>query len=511
MDAFLLAFLALKPITDAGLRAKGTVSCCATLCHPVPGYPMNFGTKIGTKNFSERAGSYRKSPTMDASRRGSVETRDSMHKTHNTDAKYRQAKPADKEYTLADANGLTMLVHPNGSKYWFVRYSYQAKRHKLNLGRYPDVPLRGYVTEVSGEQAWVNGARDIAADVCRKIAAGIDPKAGQVVQMKERKKTATPDSTSSTTGELFREVAEKWYTVQAKGWSESNQKNVLQRIRKDILPTIGNMRIDAVTAEDALAIFRTISDRGSDVLAIRVLEYIERILRFKGLTPFTIPILREQGHIVNHRSVRNHPARVRAEEFAQLLRVISSDTNREPLRLGLRLLALTFFRPGAMQLAEWKEIDLFHKMWVVPGEKKGCKRKVSERSEPHYIPLSRQAIEILTRLKELAGESKYVFPSRFVDGHAISNAAFGVLLKDLGYKDLHTPHGFRASAMTIMMEELDVAKGVIDIQLGHAKSDKNGTAYDRAEYINKRRFVMQQWADYIDRIVAGDCKLQAIA
>jgi integrase len=151
------------------------------------------------------------------------------------------------------------------------------------------------------------------------------------------------------------------------------------------------------------------------------------------------------------------------------------------------------------------------KLWVIPGYKKGCKRKVKEKNEPHYVPLSWQAMKVLERLKELSGDSPYLFPSQFVAGHPISDAAFGNLLKQLGYKNLHTPHGFRASAMTIMLEELEIKEKVIESQLGHVTSNKNGTSYDRAEYIRKRRIVMQQWADFLDRIVVDVDQKQEVA
>lgn len=435
---------------------------------------------------------------------------------------YRNAKAKEREYAILDGEGLSMIVTPSGGKYWIFRFSIKGKRSKIHLGTYPDVPLRGYyLNRPDGTKAWIKGARDSAEDFRKLIAAGIDPKRPiedrglnlwssiatehSFVEngvLPAQAQNACPPRIDDSATVLFRVKAEEWFKVQSKAWSESNVKNVKQRLEKDIYPVVGSKQVGEIGEADALLIFNTISERNADVLAVRVVEYVERILRFGGCESFKVSTLRERGYLRRTRPIRHHPARSTLDQFADLLRKVDSAQNRESLRLGIKLLALSFCRPGALQVAEWSEFDFGRKEWIIPGDRAGCKRKKYEIDRPHLVPLSRQAIEILKRLKELSEGSRFVLPSRYRREEPISNAAFGTFLKQLGYKDKQTPHGFRACARTLMREELDIPLEVIEAQLGHASMDRNGRAYDRTEFLRARYAAMQQWADFIDKITA---------
>lgn len=438
------------------------------------------------------------------------------------DLNFRAAKPKEKEYTILDGEGLSMIITPSGGKYWIFRYSIDGSRSKIHLGTYPEVPLRGYfLNRPDGTKVWIKGARDSAEDYRKMIAAGIDPKRqGEGCGLDlwnsvatERpavengvlpvlaQKTCPPRIDDSATV-MFRIKAEEWFMVQSKAWSESNAKNVKQRLEKDIYPVVGSKQVGEIGESDVLQIFNAISSRNADVLAVRVVEYVERILNFSGCESFKVSTLRERGYIRRTKPIRHHPARSTLDQFADLLRKVDSAENRESLRLGIKLLALSFCRPGALQVAEWSEFDFGRSEWIIPGDRAGCKRKKYEIDRPHLVPLSRQAIMILRRLKELSDGSQFVLPSRFRREEPISNAAFGTFLKQLGFKDKQTPHGFRACARTLMREELDIPLEVIEAQLGHASMDRNGRAYDRTEFVRARHEAMQRWADFIDKITA---------
>ena len=158
---------------------------------------------------------------------------------------------------------------------------------------------------------------------------------------------------------------------------------------------------------------------------------------------------------------------------------------------------LLFVRPGELRHAEWAEIDLDEAVWNIPGIKMKMK-------EPHLVPLSKQAVEILRELQPLTGASRYVFPSGRSFARPMSNNAVNAALRRMGYdKETMTGHGFRALAQTILDEVLQVRPDFIEHQLAHAVKDPNGRAYNRTAHLAERRKMMQQWADYLDKLKAG--------
>jgi integrase len=158
---------------------------------------------------------------------------------------------------------------------------------------------------------------------------------------------------------------------------------------------------------------------------------------------------------------------------------------------------LLIARPGELRHAEWAEIDLDEAVWNIPAHKMKLK-------QPHMVPLCRQAVEILTRLRDLTGRSKYVFPSSRSFARPMSENAVTAALRRMGYeKRSMTVHGFRAMARTILDEVLQVRPDFIEHQLAHAVRDPNGRAYSRTAHLVERRTMMQQWADYLDVLKAG--------
>jgi integrase len=156
-----------------------------------------------------------------------------------------------------------------------------------------------------------------------------------------------------------------------------------------------------------------------------------------------------------------------------------------------------FVRPGELRHAEWAEVDLDEAIWNIPAIKMKMK-------QAHIVPLSSQAVEILTELKELTGASKYVFPSGRTNARPMSNNALLAALRRMGFdKDTMTPHGFRAMARTILDEVLQVRPDFIEHQLAHAVRDPNGRAYNRTAHLPERRKMMQLWADYLDGLKQG--------
>jgi integrase len=194
---------------------------------------------------------------------------------------------------------------------------------------------------------------------------------------------------------------------------------------------------------------------------------------------------------------RHHAAITDPKEVAPLLRAIEGYQGYFVVKCALRLAPMFFVRPGELRQAEWAEINLDEGAWNIPAEKMKMK-------QPHIVPLCAQAIEILTELKQLTGESRYVFPSVRSFARPMSNNTVNAALRRMGYeKETMTGHGFRAMARTILDEVLQVRPDYIEHQLAHAVRDPNGRAYNRTAHLAGRREMMQTWADYLDGLKQG--------
>jgi integrase len=241
---------------------------------------------------------------------------------------------------------------------------------------------------------------------------------------------------------------------------------------------------------------RKIEKRGAYDLAHRVLQVCGQVFRYGIATGRCQRDVAAdlRGALTPH--VKKHQAAVRPEELPELLRAIETYAAKGDLQTmyALQLLALTFVRTNELIGAEWDEFDLDAKLWMIPAE------RMKMRTE-HIVPLSDQAVAILTELKVMAGKSRFVFPGRNRD-KPISNNTMLFALYRLGYKGKMTGHGFRAVAST-MLNEQGWRPDVIERQLAHCERDEVRGAYNRAEYLQERVKMMQAWATYLDAIKAG--------
>lgn len=191
-----------------------------------------------------------------------------------------------------------------------------------------------------------------------------------------------------------------------------------------------------------------------------------------------------------------HFAALDIRELPEFLRVLDKNDMRlyKQTQLAMRLLMLTFVRTSELINAPWSEFDLEAGEWTIPAKRMKMKRD-------HIVPLSTQAQAILLELKKMNAHREWVFPSMTRPRKPMSNATLIRAILRMGYKDRMTGHGFRALAMTTIMEKLNYRFEVIDRQLAHAKKNKIVAAYDRSEFLPDRRKMMQDYANYIDSIL----------
>ncbi|WP_422016903.1 tyrosine-type recombinase/integrase [Roseateles sp.] len=402
-----------------------------------------------------------------------------------TDAACRNAHcPPDKPRArFADAGGLYLEVAANGSKRWFVKYRFGGKEKRLALGNYPTTSLKD--------------ARQGRDEARKTRELGVDPVQARQVQK------ATKTASAATT---FEAVAREFHAAKAEGWSTVHAKQWLRCCEKDLFPWIGSLPLVDVTAPVLLSALRRVEARGATQLVRDLSEYAGQVFRYGIQTgkASTNPAADLKGafkrHTVRHAAALLEPARV-----GDLLRAIDGYAGQPATRAALLLSALLFQRPGNLRTMEWAEVDLDAALWTIPALK--MKRKLDGKlnGRPHFVPLAAQAVALLRDLHPLTGHGRFVFPSIRGDGRCMSENTIAGALLGMGFpREQMSAHGFRAMARTLIVERLPgVSPEVIEAQLAHGKSGPLGMAYDRAEFMEQRRSLMQAWADYLDQLKAG--------
>ncbi len=392
-----------------------------------------------------------------------------------TDTAARLVKRQAKAFKLSDERGMFLLVQPNGSKWWRLKYRIEGKEKLLSLGIYPDVSL--------------SQARQRREDARKLIADGVDPSENRKAQ-----KAASKERSANS----FEVVAREWFGKFSTGWVDSHADKIIRRMERDIFPWLGGRPIAEVTAPELLKTLRRIESRGAFETAHRALQNCGQIFRYAVATgraerdpsgdlrgALTPP---KEGH---------HAAITEPKQFAALLRAIEGYEGSVVTRCALQLAPQLFVRPGELRKAEWVEFDLDGAVWNLPADK-------MKGGEPHVVPLSKQAVATLRELEALTGSSKYVFPGARSNGRPMSDVTMNAALRRLGFTSAEaTSHGFRATARTILDEVLGFPVDWIEHQLAHAVKDPNGRAYNRTAHLPQRRKMMQTWADYLDKIKSG--------
>lgn len=392
-----------------------------------------------------------------------------------TDVKVRTAKAESKAYKLFDERGLFLLISPIGSKYWRFKYRFEGKEKLLALGIYPDVSLAG--------------ARERRDQARKQVSSGIDPNV---------LKQTTKQAAISLTENSFESVAREWFAKFSPRWAASYSEKVISRLQHNVFPWIGHLPIGDIMPIQLLPVLQRVEARGLLETAHRILHSCSHIFRYAIATGRADRnAATDLKGAIPPAKATHYPAITDPVKVAALLRAINGYDGLFITKCALRLAPLVFTRPGELRGAEWSEINLETAEWNIPAEK-------MKMRQPHLVPLSRQAIEILKELHPLTGNNKYVFPNERTKTRQMSENTLGAALRrmDFGSKET-TVHGFRATARTLLDEILKFRPDIIECQLAHAVRDANGRAYNRTTYLPERREMMQTWADYLDGLVNG--------
>lgn len=406
-----------------------------------------------------------------------------------SEAEYRTARPKEREYAISDGKweGLQMVVSPSGSKQWEFRYRLNGRRRKISvLGGYPRVDVKT--------------ARGWAETWTRMVAQGIDPA--------EERKTAKAQGTARREQEeqVFRKIALDWLEMytRSKPLSDISRQHIQARFESDVFPAFGDRPIGEIVGDDVDALVQGIADQGKVDKAYRVLWHCRGVFSYaieQGLIEKD-PTFNKEKRLPPLKT-GNRAAVIDPERVGKLLRDIDACGSGVSTRYALRILPFVFTRPTELREAKWSEIDIDRALWSIPAER--MKGPIAKRRS-HLVPLSRQVIELLRRLREESAPSEFVFPSPQTPRRPISDMAMLKALRAMGYTAKEqSVHGFRAIARTLLDERLRIPFHVIEAQLAHAVKDANGTAYNRTQHLEARCEMMQTWADYLDRLKAeGD-------
>ena len=380
-----------------------------------------------------------------------------------------KTKSRDKDYKLFDGNGLYLLVKKSGSKLWRLKYRYLGKEKTLSIGQFPLISLKA--------------AREAANDAKIKLSNGIDPSAER--QQIKRARMAEQENS-------FEAIAREWAEINDL-WSDAHRKRVIRSLEKDVFPHVGNLAVTDIQTPDMLSVIRSVESRDALDLASRILQRSSAVFRYAIQTGrCQINPMSELAGVIKRRKVQ-HMASVPREELPALVKAIEGYDGYPVTKYALKILMLSFVRPGELRGARWDEFDMEAAEWRIPGER-------MKMGTEHIVPLSTQTLENLRLLKPLTGQSELVFHGERSRFKPISENTMTFALYRLGYKGRATPHGFRATASSILNEQ-GFSPDAIERQLSHIERNNVRAAYTHhARFLGERRKMMQWWSDFISNL-----------
>lgn len=398
-----------------------------------------------------------------------------------TDTKVRSAKLEEKEYSLVDGDGMFLLIHPNGSKYWRFRFRFGGKQHLMAFGVYPEISLAD--------------ARQKREEARKLVAAGIDPREHKRAEKEEQAKAVF----------TFEVVAREWH-ANNKAWSKDHASRVLKRLEDNLFTVIGARKITDLGTRDLLAPIKVVESSGRLEVASRLQQYTTAIMRHavhSGLIDYN-PAQEMAGAIAS--ANRKHRPALELKRIPELLRKVDGYTGRPMTRWATELTLLIFIRSSELRFARWSEIDFETSMWTIPPERDpipGVKHshRGSKMHTSHLVPLSKQALLILKQIKHFCGEHELIFIGDHDRRKPMSENTVNSALRVMGYdtKVDVCGHGFRTMACSSLIESGLWSRDAVERQMSHMERNSVRAAYiHKAEHLDERRLMLQWWADFLD-------------
>jgi len=426
-----------------------------------------------------------------------------------TTSEIEAAKAGDKPQKLTDEKGLCLEVRPSGAKLWRYRYRINGKENVFAIGEYgrPGEDEKAPRAKLSPEALEAaQGAMEAAAekrryryvftlaearierDRCRSmVKRGLHP-------LYNRK--AAELARTTETANNFEAVAKAWIERKRGKWSGTYLHQVERSLKLDAYPHIGFLPMRSISAAHLLAIIEGMDKRGAPTLAILMRQWLSAIFRFAvtKLLADHDPAAALKGAVERPKVLHKKP--LEKADFPNFMKKLSEYGGYRQTVICMRLLALTFVRPSELRQAEWSEFEIEGARWNLPAHR-------MKMREAHVVPLSAQAIALLTELKRFTGGQKFLFPNQRDPEKCLSLTTLNRVLERMGYGGLFSQYGWRTTASTLL-NELNYRPDVIERQLAHKERNAVRNAYNRAEYLPERVTMMQDWANLIDSMAKND-------
>jgi integrase len=389
-----------------------------------------------------------------------------------TNVACRTAKPQDKQYTLKDGGSLYLYIKPTGSKLWIYRYRLNNQANMYSIGSYPEVSLLE--------------AREHMKKAKLQVKKGMSPTRARDIEIRLNEKNLS---------DTLESIANEWINKRENERSPTYHKQVKKMLEDNVYPEIGKLPIRQISSTDILDVLEKTVKRGAPSVAQLLKQWLDAIFRFAGSTSRVDnnPVSMLRGAISRPKPTHHRP--LNKHQISRLAKVLESYPGNRETVIAIKLLMLTFVRTGELRKAIWSEIDLVGAQWKIPAER-------MKKGRPHIVPLSNQAIELLLELKQLTGNREHLFPNVRKPTQCMSSTTINRALEKLEFAGKNgvgfSAHGFRATASTMLYEH-QYPSEVIEIQLAHIETNQTKAAYNQAEYLPKRREMMQFWADEIDK------------
>lgn len=381
----------------------------------------------------------------------------------------KQAKPKEREYNLSDGKGLALRIKPNGSKLWIFNYykPHTSKRSNIGIGNYPDVSL--------------SEARDQREQFRKLLAKDIDPK-----ENKDSEKQKAVLSAEQT----FENVSKQWFEVHASKVSEGTLKNIKRSFTNDVFPLVGKVPIEQLTAPKAIEVINAIVGRNSHEIARKVARRMNSVMTYAvnaGIIHHN-PLIGIK-ELIPSTKVKHQPT-ISPDELPELMKALKYSSAKITTRCLIEFQLHTMVRPGEAAEARWSEIDFSQSIWAIPAERMKMDR-------PHLVPLTNQVLELLELMKPISFHREFIFPSHINPKKPANKQSANKALRDMGFRGRLVAHGMRALASTTLNEQ-GFEHDVIEAALAHKDENEVRAAYNRAQYLDRRRSMMEWWSNKIE-------------